>query len=136
MSVNIYLNFNGYAGEAMDFYAGSTGGKVLSKMTFGESNMPTSEEFKNKIMHGQVEIHGAVIMFSDSPEEHKVTFGDNFSVSLDYKNEADMDREFAALSAGGAVTMPLQDTFWGAKFGMCTDKFGVNWMFNHDKPKA
>lgn len=103
---------------------------------FGDSPMPVSEADKGKVLHGQVEVNGQVIMFSDASGEHRATFGNNFSIALDFNNTSDMDRAFAGLSEGGVVTMPLQDTFWGARFGMCTDKFGVNWMFNHDKPKA
>ena len=136
MAIGIYLNFNGNTSEVMDYYAAATGGKVLSKMTFGESQMPTSDSWKDKIMHGQVEMHGQVVMFSDSREGHDAVMGDNFYISLDYKDEATQAREFAALSEGGKVEMPLQETFWGAVFGMCTDKYGVHWMFNHDKPKA
>jgi PhnB protein len=75
-------------------------------------------------------------MFSDAGNNHKVNFGDNFSMSVDCKTDEEIEKLFKAMSEGGHITMPLQDTFWGAKFGMCTDKFGVNWMFNHDKPKA
>src|ERR1700744_4606899 len=136
MGLNVYLNYNGQAEEAMNFYANATGGKVLQLGRFSEAGMPVEEQDKNKVMHGQVEVNGHVIMFSDVHSKDNVTFGNNFSVALDYKNEADQEKAFNALSEGGKVTMPLQDTFWGAKFGMLTDKFGVNWMFNHDKPKA
>jgi PhnB protein len=55
---------------------------------------------------------------------------------VDSESAAEVDRFVAALGAGGKVTMPAQDMFWGAYFGMLTDKFGLNWMFNFDKPKA
>lgn len=137
MALNIYLNFNGTTEEAMNFYKDATGGEIHNIMRMGDApGMPVADEDKGKVMHGIMSIHGSTVMFSDGNAQHKVNMGDNFSMSLDYKNDADMEREFNALSAGGKVTMPLQDTFWGARFGMCTDKFGVNWMFNHDKPKA
>jgi len=120
----------------MNFYANATGGKVLQIQRFGDSPMPVAEEHKGKVLHGQVEVNGQTIMFSDAMDERRVTFGNNFAVALDFKNDGDIDRAFAGLSEGGVVTMPLQDTFWGARFGMCTDKFGINWMFNHDKPQA
>lgn len=97
--------------------------------------MPCLDEQKDMVMHGVMNIMGGTVMFSDSDGTKNCVFGDNFSVSLDFKHDGDMQRSFDALSAGGVVSMPLQDTFWGARFGMCTDKFGVNWMMNHDYPK-
>ncbi len=136
MGLNIYLNFNGTSEEAMNFYKDATNGSIETLMRFSDTQMPASEAMKNKVMHGIMHIHGQKVMFSDGGEEHPVHVGNNFSMALDFNNEEDMTREYNALAAGGVVTMPLQDTFWGAKFGMCTDKFGVNWMFNFDKPQA
>ena len=103
---------------------------------YGDTPMPCADEDKNKVMHATFTIHGSKVMCSDSTGARHINMGDNFSMALDYSNEAEMQQQYDALSAGGVATMPLQDTFWGAKFGMCTDKFGINWMFNHDKPKA
>jgi PhnB protein len=64
----------------------------------------------------------------------KSNFGNNFSVSINVDSRNEADHLFAKLSDGGNVTMPLQDTFWGAYFGMWTDRFGVNWMVNYDDP--
>lgn len=137
MSLNIYLCFNGDTEAAMNFYKEATNGEILNIMRFGDHGDPSlPEEQKNKVMHGIMTIHGATVMFSDTNANNRVQMGNNFSMSMDYKDEAQMEREFDAISAGGKVNMALQDTFWGARFGMCTDKFGVNWMFNHDKPKA
>lgn len=136
MSLNIYLTMNGTSEAAMNFYKEATNGTIHNIMRFGEQNPEASETEKDQVMHGIMEIHGNTVMFSDGGDRHKVTIGDNFSMSLNFTNQEDIDREFAALSAGGTVTMPLQDTFWGAYFGMCTDKFGINWMFNYDRPKA
>ena len=136
MGMNIYLFFNGNCEDAMNFYMESTNGSIESLVRFGDTQMPTSEEFKNKIMHCVMYINNTKLMLSDTDGKRKVNFGDNFSIGLDYTDVMEMKTVFNKLSNGGVVTMPLQDTFWGATFGMCTDKFGVNWMFNHDKPKA
>lgn len=136
MSLIIYLTMNGTSEAAMNFYKEATNGTIHNIMRFGDNNPEASETEKNQVMHGIMEIHGSTVMFSDGGDRHKVTMGDNFSMSLDYKDEETQQKEFDALSAGGTVTMPLQDTFWGAKFGMCTDKFGINWMFNYDRPQA
>jgi PhnB protein len=136
MSLNIYLNFNGNAEEAMNFYQEATGGTIERLQRFSEAQMNVSEAYQNKVLHGLMHISGSVVMFSDASENRNVTFGDNFSISLDFEHDGDMQRTFDALSGnGGHVTMPLQEMFWGAKFGMCTDKFGVNWMFNHELKK-
>jgi len=136
MELNVYLYFNGNCEEAMNFYKDALGGNMAPVMRYGDSPMPCSDTWKGKVMHGMLEVAGTKIMFSDSSEHHDAVFGDNFSVSLGFNSEEEITAAFAAVSAGGTVTMPLQDTFWGAKFGMCKDKFGVNWMFNWDKPKA
>ncbi len=135
MGLNIYLNFNGDCEAAMNHYKDATNGTIHSLQRFGDSPMPVSETDKNKILHGRIEINGVTVMCSDTHEANAVTFGNNFAIALDYKNETDLNSAFNALAAGGTITMPLQDTFWGAKFGMCTDKFGVNWMLNYDMPK-
>jgi PhnB protein len=111
------------------------GGTIEMLQRFEDAKMPVSEAYKGKILHGLMKINGATVMFSDAMEQRYVTFGDNFSIALDFNNDGDMQRVFDALSGnGGRVTMPLQETFWKAKFGMCADKFGVNWMFNHELP--
>jgi PhnB protein len=136
MEMNIYLYFNGNCEEAMNFYKEALGGNIESIMHYGDAPMPCSDSQKSKVMHAVMLVAGTTMMFSDSSEQRKVTQGDNFAVSLGFKSEEEITTAYNAISAGGNVTMPLQDTFWGAKFGMCCDKFGVNWMFNWDKPKA
>jgi PhnB protein len=74
-------------------------------------------------------------MLSDTMPGMPFTPEGNAHVCLDFDDAADMAKRFDALAAGGKVTMPLQDTFWGAKFGMLTDAFGVRWMFNCEKHK-
>jgi len=130
-----YLNFNGNAAEALAFYAGALDGKILYQQTFGESPMPSTEEMKHKIMHATFEAGNLVLMVSDCPPGQSVTSGTNISLSLNFPDMASIEKTFVALSHGGKITMELQDTFWGARFGMLTDRFGINWMFNYDIPK-
>ncbi|MES1214157.1 MAG: VOC family protein [Bacteroidota bacterium] len=129
-----YLNFNGNAAEALAFYAKAFDGKVLFQQTFGESPMESTADMKDKIMHATFQAGDLSFMVSDSPHE-KVSGGTNISLSLNFTSVESIDKTFAALSDGATITMPLQDTFWGAKFGMLVDKYGINWMFNHDYPK-
>ncbi|HKO78759.1 MAG TPA: VOC family protein [Chitinophagaceae bacterium] len=132
-----YLNFNGNGAEALAFYAKVFDGKTLFQQTFGDSPMAdkTPADYKNKIMHATFQAGDLTFMISDCMPGQEVSTGTNMSLSLNFKTVADIDKIFAALSDGATVTMPLQDTFWGAKFGMLTDKFGINWMFNHDYEK-
>ena len=136
MDLNIYLFFNGNCEEAMNFYKDTANGSIVSMQRYGDTQSHATEDYQSKILHGVMHIHGTTVMMSDAGEKRNVSFGDNFSLSLNFKSDGDINRTFEAMSAGGTVTMPLQDTFWGATFGMCRDKFGVNWMFNFDKPKA
>lgn len=132
-----YLMFNGNAAEALAFYAKAFDGKTLFQQSFGESPMANEipGEYKNKIMHATFQAGDLTFMVSDNMPGQQVSGGTNLSLSLNFKTVADIDKVFAALSEGAKITMPLQDTFWGAKFGMLTDRFGINWMFNHDYEK-
>ena len=132
-----YLMFNGNAGEALAFYAKAFDGKTLFQQSFGESPMGNEmpDEYKSKIMHATFQAGDLTFMVSDNMPGQQVSGGTNLSLSLNFKTVAEIDKIFAALSEDAKITMPLQDTFWGAKVGMLTDKFGINWMFNHDYEK-
>lgn len=140
-TVNVYLSFNGNCKEAFDFYKSVFGGDYPYIGTFGE--MPQdenceslSEEDAKKIMHVTLPISKETcLMGSDIGENWSSNFkeGNNFSISINADSKEESDRLFNALSEGGLVTMPLNNTFWGAYFGMFTDKFGINWMVNFDE---
>ena len=132
-----YLMFNGNAAEALAFYTKAFNGKVLFQQTFGESPMAdqVQESDRNKVMHATFEAGELKFMVSDSMPGQQVEPGTNLSLSLNFAGIAEIDNSFNALAEGGQVTMALQDTFWGARFGMLTDRFGINWMFNHDLEK-
>lgn len=136
-AVNPYLNFNGNCGEAFNFYKAAFGGEFAMIMRFGDvpPGTPKPEgDDPDKIMHVALPIgNGTVIMGSDVPSSYgKVAFGQNFHISISTDSEKEADKLFAALSEGGKIMMPMDKTFWGAYFGMLTDKFGVNWMVNYD----
>ena len=131
-----YLTFDGNCEEAMNFYKDALDGEIESMMTFEDAPMEIPEDHKSKIMHSTMKAGELTIMASDRMPEYPFNSGNNVALSMNFRNEEDQKKVFDNMSAGGNVTMPLQDTFWGAKFGMCTDKFGINWMFNHDKPQA
>ena len=130
-----YLNFNGNAAKALEFYAKALGGNVVQEQTFGGAGMAKDESMKDKILHAVFEAGELKFMVSDCPPGVSVTEGDQVSLSLNFNDLDSIEKTFAALSDGGNITMPMQDTFWGARFGMTKDKFGVHWMFNHDYQK-
>jgi PhnB protein len=134
-SIVPYLTLNGNATDALDFYAKALNGNIESCQTFGDAKMEVPEENKNNILHAVLKAGDLTMMFSDSFRNANVSQGSNLALSLNFNELEEMEKVFGALSAGAKITMPLQDTFWGAKFGQLTDKFGFNWMFNHDYKK-
>ena len=138
--VNTYLNFPRTTEEAFNFYKSVFGGEFTSggiarfkDIPPQEGAPPLPEADKNLVMHIELPILGVhVLMGTDAPESmgFNVNYGNNVHISLEPDTRAETKRLFAALSQGGKVTMELQDMFWGAYFGSCTDKFGVLWMFN------
>ncbi len=132
MKIEPYLNFGGRAAEAIAFYQSAVAAKVTMTLTFDESpdkNHPTPlpPNWGNKIMHCGLMIGETLLMLSDCGDANPVTYS-GISLSLNADSEAHAKKLFDALSAGGSVMMPLGKTFWSPCFGMCADKFGVNWM--------
>jgi len=133
MQLNPYLAFNGECEDAMNFYKDCLGGEIesLNRFKDGPKEMmgePVPEHLLGKVMHMTLRFDENVIMASDSMKQQ--TVGGNVTLSIGMDSVEKMDAIFNKLSSGGEVSMPLQDTFWGARFGMFTDKFGVSWMFN------
>ncbi len=136
-TLNPYLNFAGNAEEAFNFYKSVFGGEFITVQRFKdtpEAGRVQANE-KDKIMHIALPIgKGNVLMATDALESmgHKLTVGNNFHITIQPESKAEAEKLFKGLSAGGKVTQPLQDAFWGAYFGMLTDKFGIQWMVNYD----
>ena len=135
--INPYLNFNGNTEEAFNFYKSIFGGEFSMIQRFKDTpekdRVPANEQ--NKIMHIALPLgSGNVLMATDALESmgHKVSPGTNFHLSVHTNSEDETTKIFNALSAGGKVTVPLDKMFWGAFFGMCTDKFGIQWMVSYD----
>jgi PhnB protein len=138
--VNTYLNFAGNTEQAFHFYRSVFGGEFTSGGIHRFKDMPPTPgqppldaATANMVMHVELPLLGNhLLMGTDAPESmgFKLTQGNNVHISLEPDTRAEADRLFAALSAGGKVGMPLQDMFWGAYFGSCTDSFGVQWMVN------
>ena len=128
-----YLHFAGNARDVLNFYKDALGGDIVQLGTYGESPMPSDEDYKDKVMHARFVFDGNMIMVSDVFKGQPVSTNGNIQLSVDVDNESKLDEVFNKMAEGGSVTMPLADQFWGAKFGMLQDKFGVSWMFNCEK---
>lgn len=133
-TINPYLNFNGNAGDAFQFYHSIFGGDLfIQKMSEapGTENLPEHE--KNFVMHASLTLgSGQVLMASDCLESmgHQLREGNNYYLSYQPDSKEETDRIFNALADGGKIEMPLDEMFWGDYFGSLTDKFGINWMLN------
>lgn len=132
MAIQPYLFFNGRCEEAIEFYTGTIGAKVVMMMRFKESPDPMPPGMvppgsENKVMHAELKIGDSTIMASDGGCTGQTSFN-GFSLSLSVPDAAAADKAFAALGEGGKVDMPLGKTFWSPRFGMLTDRFGVGWM--------
>jgi PhnB protein len=135
--LNPYLNFDGTAAKAIALYEKALGAKTENLQRFGDvSGMPVAPEHKDRVMHAVLRIGEGVVMISDGQPGVPVPTESNIHVTLDFDDAGDMVGRFDALAAGGKITMPMQDTFWGAKFGMLTDAYGIRWMFNCETRKS
>ncbi|CAI8748786.1 MULTISPECIES: VOC family protein [Pseudomonas] len=135
MKINPYLIFNGDCAAAFKFYAQSLQGTLEVMMTFGES--PAREhvpaEYHNLIIHTRLLVGDQAIMGSDSTPDRPYAGIHGCSISLNVDSIAEAERVFAALADQGTVQMPLEATFWAARFGMLVDRFGASWMINCEK---
>jgi PhnB protein len=129
--MNPYLLFNGDCESAMKFYEKSLGGKIEAMLTHEGTPMEkmVPADWRKKIIHARLKLGDTVLMASDCPSDRYVK-PQGFSVNLDFKNPTDAERVFKVLAENGSVQMPLQQTFWAARFGMLTDRFGTPWMIN------
>jgi PhnB protein len=134
--VNAYINFDGNCFEAFNFYKSVFGGEFsylgrFSDMPLPEGSAPMSADEAQRIMHVCLPLSSeTMLMGSDTGGEwsEKLITGNNISLSVHAESKENADQLFNGLSAGGVVTMPMAETFWGDYFGTFTDKFGINWM--------
>jgi PhnB protein len=138
--VSTYLNFSRNTEEAFNFYKSVFGGEFsrggiarFRDIPPSDDAPPIAENDKDLVMHIELPIAGGhVLMGTDAPESmgFSVNKGNNIHINLEPDTKAETKKLFDALSAGGTISMELQDMFWGAYYGSCTDKFGIQWMFN------
>ena len=136
-SVNPYLHFDGDAEKAIKLYESALGARTEGLMRLadmpGEAPPP---EHKDRIIHSELRVGAGSFMVADSMPGQPNAGQNNVDVLLNYDDPAEMARAFDALAAGGKVTLAIHDTFWGAKFGVLVDAFGVTWMFHHQVDKG
>jgi PhnB protein len=133
--LNPYIGYDGDARQAMEFYQQVFGGdlRMNTFREFGQADSPDAD----KIMHAQLETtSGYTLMASDTPTGMPFDSGSRISVSLSGDDADELRGYWEKLSEGGTVTMPLEKQMWGDEFGMCTDRFGVNWLVNISQPGA
>lgn len=128
--MNPYLNFNGNAKQAVEFYKTVFGG-ALTMTTFKDGGMPVDASDAGKIMHAQlIADNGITLMASDTPKGWAYTPGNNVSISLSGDDDAELRGYWDALAKGATVSMPLSAAPWGDTFGMLDDQFGIRWLIN------
>lgn len=129
-----YLNFDGNCREAMTFYKKCLAAE-LYLLPFSEAPFDSPPDAKDKIMHASLTKERTLLMASDTMPGMNVQQGNNFSLNITCESLPEIESLFAALGEKGEVTMPLQETFWAARFGVLKDQFGISWIFNFEKPK-
>jgi PhnB protein len=135
MYMNPYLTFSGNCEAAFKFYAQVLGGKIAMMMphegTPAEAHVPAG--WRSKIMHARLAVGDHILMGSDAPPDRFEPMK-GCSVTIGIDEPAEAERVFAALAENGSVRMPIQKTFWAARFGMLVDQFGIPWMINCEQP--
>lgn len=134
MAINAYLNFDGNCLEAVDFYADAFHAQKQAIMRYGDMpadpESPLSEAAKTRVMHTFLNIGGSMVMLSDLPEGMPLTVGNNFSLAVVSRDEAEVKAAFDRLKDGGEVILDLQPTPWSRCYGFVRDRFGVGWQLN------
>ena len=135
MHIQPYLFFDGRCDEALEFYKQTLGAETLMLMRYKESPDPAqcNPDTLDKVMHASFRVGESIVLASDGHCQGNAKF-EGFSLTINADTDADAQRLFTALSEGGAVRMPLAETFFATSFGMLADRFGVGWMVIKVKP--
>ena len=133
MNLNTYVNFAGKCAEAFRHYEKHLGGKISMMMTHGQApdQSKVDPALKNAVLHARISIGGTELMGADIPSAQPMR---SAYLSLAVESDAEAERIFAALSDGGEVFMPMQETFFASRFCQLRDRFGINWMVLHERP--
>ena len=134
MKLHTYVNFAGRCAEAFRFYETHLGAKILMLMTHGQApdQSRVAAEMKDAVLHARLSIGGTELMGADIPDAQPMR---SAYLSISAESDAEAERMFAALSGGGDIFMPLQETFFASRFGQLRDRFGLNWMILRERPR-
>jgi PhnB protein len=132
MTLNTYVNFRGNCAEAFRFYEKHLGGRISTLMTHAEApdQSRVNPEWKDAVLHARVSIGDTELMGADIPNAEPMR---SAYLSLGVESDAEAERIFAALSNGGQVFMPMQETFFATRFAQLRDRFGINWMIIRER---
>ena len=132
MKLTTYVNFAGSCAEAFRYYEKHLGGTIGVVMTHGQApdQSRVAPELKNAVLHARITIGGTELMGADIPSAQAMR---SAYLSLGVDSDAEAERIFAALSDGGEVFMPMQETFFATRFAQLRDRFGINWMILHER---
>jgi PhnB protein len=133
MKMYTYVNFAGKCAEAFRFYEQHLGGTITMLMTHGQApdQSNVKPDWKDAVLHARISIGGTELMGADIPNAQPMR---SSYLSLNVESDAEAERIFSALSDGGEVFMPIQETFFATRFGQLRDRFGLNWMIIHERP--
>jgi len=134
MTMNTYVNFAGTCAEAFRFYEEHLGGRIDMMMTHGQApdQSQVKPEWKDAVLHARISVGGTELMGADIPSAEPMR---SAYLSLGVDSDADAERIFAALSDGGQVFMPMQETFFATRFAQLRDRYGINWMIIRERPQ-
>jgi PhnB protein len=128
-SITPYLFFNGKAREAVDFYSRAVGAETVTMNRFGDVDKSCADAIKDRIMHGELKIGAAIVMFTDGPTSHDAAASARVSLAVATSSPAEMKAKFKALAETGSVVQEIFPAPWGGLFGALTDKYGIHWMW-------
>jgi len=133
VKMNTYVNFAGRCAEAFTHYQKHLGGNVGMMMTHGQSpdQSRVNSEWKDAVLHGRITIGGTELWAADIPNAEPMR---SAYLTLNPQSDSGAERVFSALSEGGQIFMPLEETFFASRFGQLRDRFGINWMIVHERP--
>ena len=133
MKMNTYVNFSGSCAEAFRYYEKHLGAKVGTMMTHGQSpdQSRVKPEWKDAVLHARISIGDIELWAADIPNAEPMR---SAYLTLRMDSNIEAERVFAALSDGGRVLMPIEETFFAFRFGQLQDQFGINWMILHERP--
>ncbi|MEZ5294264.1 MAG: VOC family protein [Vicinamibacterales bacterium] len=134
MTLTTYVNFAGTCTEAFNYYETHLGGTVTMRLTHREAPGPSPlpPDWQDAVLHARIALGGTELLGADIPGAEPMR---SAYLSLGVESDADAERMFAALADGGRVLMPMQETFFASRFGQVRDRFGLNWMIVHEKPR-